>query len=683
MASSEEVAELRQQLQQLAAETRQQFQLAATRVEALETKVENIHSKADRGGPKLVDPKKMLPEKYTHGGTVGFASWRDEVQTYCETIRPGMREVLKNLRSDKDPVDQDLFVGAQRVEWCHGQELYDFLLLRTTGEAQRIVKIVQDNNGWEAWRLMHESYEPRSACSKAVLRSEIAAMVQHKAKKPHDLKDLLSRLEEKIKKWEEYAGKKFDPEEAKGYLMTMLDDETRKYMVKFSSDEVSYIEYKAKLNEYILLSSNKMDIDRISPQAQPEMDHDNHQEEHFHEGLGIDAMGWKGSKGKGKGKGKAEDRECYQCGKKGHIKANCPEGPGKGAQGFHQPGKGWGKDSWGKNSWSQPWGKAAGKGWNPGKGWGKPNQHEKGWGKGVSSVDEYGYQGYGAPSGEMWPAIGSCTQPQPWDEPAWGGPNTGPQVIALSTITEKFSRVTVQGTEPEAPDQNPDKEDGFVKVFNKKAKKAAKAAPAAASSPATSTAASNLTTSTATSGSTTSTAASGSTTSTATPRLSIGLLGQAPVKPSIDGCATEQVGPWEKITLTMDSGAAETVIPTNMCPYVPTKPSDGSRKGVEYEVASGHTIPNTGEKTLNVVTTEGQRRSLTMQVCEVNKALVSISKTCRAGHRVVFDDDGSYVQNKVTGEKTFMQHANNTYTLDVWVKKGQPQQQPGFTRPGT
>jgi len=75
MASSEEVAELRQQLQQLAAETRQQFQLAATRVEALETKVENIHSKADRGGPKLVDPKKMLPEKYTHGGTVGFASW--------------------------------------------------------------------------------------------------------------------------------------------------------------------------------------------------------------------------------------------------------------------------------------------------------------------------------------------------------------------------------------------------------------------------------------------------------------------------------------------------------------------------------------------------------------------------------------------------------------------------------
>ena len=71
-----------------------------------------------------------------------------------------MREVLKNLRSDKEPVDQDLFVGAQRVEWCHGQEMYDFLLLRTTGEAQRIVKCVQDNNGWEAWRLMHESYEP-------------------------------------------------------------------------------------------------------------------------------------------------------------------------------------------------------------------------------------------------------------------------------------------------------------------------------------------------------------------------------------------------------------------------------------------------------------------------------------------------------------------------------------------
>ena len=70
---------------------------------------------------------------------------------------------------------------------------------------------------------------------------------------------------------------------------------------------------------------------------------------------------------------------------------------------------------------------------------------------------------------------------------------------------------------------------------------------------------------------------------------------------------------------------------------------------MQYEVASGDRIANEGEKVLQVVTENLQQRLLTMQVCEVNKALMPVKKVCRAGHRVVFDDEWSYVENKTTG----------------------------------
>lgn len=131
---------------------------------------------------------------------------------------------------------------------------------------------------------------------------------------------------------------------------------------------------------------------------------------------------------------------------------------------------------------------------------------------------------------------------------------------------------------------------------------------------------------------------------------------------------TNANGTFEKMTLTADSGASDTVLPKGTCEHVPTEPSPGSVAGVRYEVASGETIPNEGQKHVEVVTEDGQQRKITMQVCDVNKALLSIKKTCRAGHRVVFDDDGSFIENKASKERTWLREENGVYTLDVWVK---------------
>ena len=59
-------------------------------------------------------------------------------------------------------------------------------------------------------------------------------------------------------------------------------------------------------------------------------------------------------------------------------------------------------------------------------------------------------------------------------------------------------------------------------------------------------------------------------------------------------------------------------------------------------------------------------------MCDVNKALLSVRKVVMAGNRVVFDQDGSYIEDKSTGEKMWLKDEGNMYMLRMWVRK------PGF-----
>ncbi len=55
------------------------------------------------------------------------------------------------------------------------------------------------------------------------------------------------------------------------------------------------------------------------------------------------------------------------------------------------------------------------------------------------------------------------------------------------------------------------------------------------------------------------------------------------------------------------------------------------------------------------------------RVCSVNKALASVKELCRAGNRVTFDDAGSFIQNKKTGEVIQLYEWNNTYVFPIQV----------------
>ena len=106
--------------------------------------------------------------------------------------------------------------------------------------------------------------------------------------------------------------------------------------------------------------------------------------------------------------------------------------------------------------------------------------------------------------------------------------------------------------------------------------------------------------------------------------------------------------------MTVDTGATETVINEDMLQNIETKLGQAYKRGVKYEVANGEVIDNLGEKTFEGVLESGEVRGVTAQVCDVKKALLSVRKIVNAGSRVVFEPDGSCIENVHSGSRIEM-----------------------------
>ena len=126
----------------------------------------------------------------------------------------------------------------------------------------------------------------------------------------------------------------------------------------------------------------------------------------------------------------------------------------------------------------------------------------------------------------------------------------------------------------------------------------------------------------------------------------------------------------EELWLTIDSGSAENVISKRQASHVPIRPSQGSIAGVQYATADGTTMYNYGEKAIKVLTEEGSRCTLKMQVTDVTKPLMSVSKICDAGHEVVFNKSGGVIKSIETGQETRFIRVNNVYRLRVTAPFG-------------
>ena len=120
----------------------------------------------------------------------------------------------------------------------------------------------------------------------------------------------------------------------------------------------------------------------------------------------------------------------------------------------------------------------------------------------------------------------------------------------------------------------------------------------------------------------------------------------------------------------VDSGATETVM-SERCLDGVIDISEGAacKRGQHYECANGSQIPNLGERKFFGITEEQGMRAVTAQVCAVTKNLLGVNGMTKNGHRVVFDDGGSYIEDKASGERSWMHEVNGMYMLKLWVSK--------------
>ena len=115
----------------------------------------------------------------------------------------------------------------------------------------------------------------------------------------------------------------------------------------------------------------------------------------------------------------------------------------------------------------------------------------------------------------------------------------------------------------------------------------------------------------------------------------------------------------------VDSGASESVLPTNHEFVGVDTLSESPKKGTKYAAANGSTTLNQGQVKLRMTTWEGRRGDLSYQVTGVSQSLTSVARLCDLGNTVTFDTEGGDIINAQTGRRTRFERKGGVYVLEV------------------
>ena len=131
---------------------------------------------------------------------------------------------------------------------------------------------------------------------------------------------------------------------------------------------------------------------------------------------------------------------------------------------------------------------------------------------------------------------------------------------------------------------------------------------------------------------------------------------------------SDEAEEWEEVEFLVDSGASATVVSEDMIKAVKASSPDPSKS---YKLADGSIIPNKGEMFFKALTDEGHGKSLTTQVAEVDKALLSVAQVVHNGGKVVFSPSECYVESASGKARSYIEQRGGLYILKMWVPRDQ------------
>ena len=314
-----------------------------------------LEQQARRQG--LVDNKGIGKPNSFNSDKKSWSSWSFRLANFLENLRPGMKKALDWAQEEAAEIGDDInnvdmvsmvaaspLIPAQEVQNISSQ-LYSVLAQLCDGESSDIVRNVDGQNGFEAWRLISRKYDPAGSGRRRTVLSNILKPGDFSLE---DLTSAISKWETRVRQYDRRAQAQGDQGLPDDVLSSILVEMTRGKLKEHL--ELNY----ARLNNYEVV---KKEIEAYV-EKKAEKDDDKMDLSQFD----------------------ASNIVCRNCNKKGHVKKDCwaPGGGARTAGGNPSGGKA--KDG----------GKSAGKGGKKG---------DKGGKKGGKKGDPVpkggaGFQGY-------------------------------------------------------------------------------------------------------------------------------------------------------------------------------------------------------------------------------------------------------------------------------------------------
>lgn len=308
----------------------------------VQSQKELVDGRRSKEQVRLVDNKGLgKPDKFD-GTAERFLSWKIKTSSYLASVRKDLREILvwaedcdhaitaddidKAFGSQADAIDQVSNISELR------RELWDALLMLTEREPFDIV-LNTGECGIESWRKLTRRYDPSTGGRKRALLNAILSPARSKMEDlPSNLEKLLDSIRLYERRKDASGNRTMLAEDIKiNVIERLVPAELERHLVLNRDRFKTFESMLSEIQSYVEhATGNKIKVVNSQP-------YDAH-------GRGDDPMdvGSFGKDAKGKGKGKkgaggkpgkgnatAEKRTCHNCGRPGHLRADCwaPGGP--------------------------------------------------------------------------------------------------------------------------------------------------------------------------------------------------------------------------------------------------------------------------------------------------------------------------------------------------------------------